>query len=93
MSLSGTDLMARFSGSAASASSFVAGYWSAVLIFLAPYLHFLFLGALDASLAHLPVVLYLRFRKFSIFPEYDIEAEADHAEAYKCKCREKNFHP
>ena len=59
---------------AAPASSFVAGHGIAVLVFLAPEFHFLFLGALDAALAHLDIVLYLRFRKFSVLPEDDVEA-------------------
>ena len=58
----------------------------AVRAFLAPYFHFLFLGALDAPLAHLPVVLDLGLRELAVLPEDDVEAQADDAEAYKYKC-------
>ena len=66
--------MASLSGSAASASSFIAGHGFAVGTFLAPYFHFFFFGALDASFAHLPVVLYLSFRELAVLPEDDVEA-------------------
>ena len=75
--------MASFSGSATSASSFIAGYRIAVHVLLAPKLHLLFLGAFDASLAHFHIVLYLGFRKFSVLPEDDVEAHPEYAQAYE----------
>ena len=45
----------------------------------APYLHLFLFGALDAPLTHFPVVLDLCFRKLSVLPEYDVEAQAEHA--------------
>ena len=69
-------------GSAAAAPSFAA-FGFAVRTFLAPDLYFFFFGALDASLAHLSVVLNLCLRKLSIFPEDNVEAQADYAQAYK----------
>ena len=38
---------------------------------------------LDASLTHLPVVLNLSLREFSVLPENDVEAQAENAECYK----------
>ena len=67
-------LVADVTGTAAPASAVVAGYGSAVLVFLTPKLYFLFLCALDTALAHLDIVLYLRLRKLSVLPEDDIEA-------------------
>ena len=70
-----------------SASSFVAGYGVAVLVFFTPNPYFLFLGTLDAPFAHLLVVLDLGFRKFSVLPEDDVETKAEDAkrdEDYGC---------
>ena len=73
-------LMTSFSRSTTSASAFVAGDRVAVLVLLAPKFYFFFLCALDASLAHLLVVLYLRLRELSVLPEDDVEAKAEYAE-------------
>ena len=80
MSLSGTEyLVTSFTRSAASTSSFIAGYRVAVLVLLAPKFHFLFLGALDAPLAHLLVVLDLSLRELAVLPEDDVEAKSEYA--------------
>ncbi len=60
-------------GTAGRAAAFVAG-GRAVRVLLAPKFHFLLLGALYAPLAHFLIVLNLCFRKFSVLPEYDVEA-------------------
>ena len=70
-------LMAYVSRAAASAPAFVAGYGIAVLVLFAPKFHFFLLGALDASLAHLLVVLDLSLRKLTVLPEDDIETETE----------------
>ena len=85
MSLSGTDNPACSSAAVASATS-TASFRAcrfAVRAFLAPKFYFIFFGALDSSLAHLPVVLDLCFRKLSVLPEDDVEAQAEDAESYK----------
>ena len=69
-------------GSARRASA-IAALRLAVRTLLAPNLYFFFFSALDASLAHLPVVLNLGFREFSVFPEDDVEAQAKDAERHK----------
>ena len=74
-------------------TSTFAAFRFAVRAFLAPYFHFLFLGALDTPLAHLSIVLDLGLRELAVFPEDDVKTQADDAEAYKYKCREKYFHP
>ena len=78
---------------AATAATVFAALRFAVGAFLAPKFYFIFFCALDAPLAHLPVVFNLGFRKLSVLPEDDIETESDDAEAYKYQCREKYFHP
>ena len=88
MSLSGTEyLVTSFARSTISTSAFIAGYRVAVLVLLAPKFHFFFLGALDASLAHLLVVLDLCFRELSVLPEDDVEAKSEYAERYKHQSR------
>ena len=84
--------MACLARSAASASSVVAGYGIAVLVFLAPKFYFFFLRAFDTSLAHLLVVLYLRLRELSVLPEDDVEAESEHAKRYQYQCCYEYFH-
>ena len=84
--------MADVTGTAAPASAVVAGYGSAVLVFLTPKLYFLFLCALDTALAHLDNVLYLRLRKLSDLPEDDIEAETEYSKPDKSQSCYKNFH-
>ncbi len=80
MSLSGTEyLVTSFTRTTTSTSSFIAGYRVAVLVLLAPKFHFLFLGALDASLAHLLVVLDLSLRELAVLPEDDVEAKSEYA--------------
>ena len=69
-------------GATRTAASFVAG-WCAIRVFLAPKLYFIFLGAFDAPLAHFLVVFNLSLRKFSVFPEDYIEAQAENAQSYK----------
>ena len=85
--------MTSFSRSTTSASAFVAGDRVAVLVLLAPKFYLFFLCALDASLAHLLVVLYLRFRELAVLPEDYVEAEAEYAKRDKYKCCKKDFHP
>ena len=84
--------MASFTRSTTSTSSFVAGDRVAVLVLLAPKLYLVLLGALDASLAHLDIVLYLGLRKLSVLPEDDVEAESEYAESDKNQCSKQNFH-
>ena len=76
----------------ASTAAFVAGDRVAVLVLLAPQLYLFFLGALDTSLAHLDIVLYLGLRKLSVLPEDDVEAESEYAESYKDQGCKQNFH-
>ena len=78
--------MADVTGTAAPASAVVAGYGSAVLVFLTPKLYFLFLCALDTALAHLPVVFNLCLRKLSVLPEDYVEAQTENAKAYENNC-------
>ena len=77
---------------AARAPAFIAGYRVAVLVLLAPKLYLFFLGALDAPLAHLDIVLYLSLRELSVFPEDDVEAKPEHAEPYKYQGCNQNLH-
>ena len=84
--------MASFSGSATSASSFIAGYRIAVHVLLAPKLHLLFLGAFDASLAHFLVVLDLCLRKLSVLPENDVEAQTEYAKRHEDDRCDYYFH-
>ena len=75
--------MASLAGTATSASSVIAGHGVAVLVFLAPKFYFFLLGTLDASLAHLLVVLDLCLRKLSVLPEDDVEAKTEDAKSYE----------
>ena len=93
MSLSGTVLSAIATRTATCASSFIAGYRVAVLVFLAPKFYFIFLRTLDASLAHLPVVFNLSLRKLSVLPEDDVEAKSEYAEPDKYQSCKKYLHP
>ena len=77
--------------SATSASSFGA-LRLAVRAFLAPHFYFIFLGALDASFPHFPVVLYLRIRKLTVLSEYDVETQADDAESNEQQGCKKYLH-
>ena len=83
---------ACFTRTAAPASSFVAGYGVAVGVFLAPKFHFFFLGALYSSLTHLLVVLDLGFREMTVFPEDDVEAEAEYAKCDQGQCSDEDLH-
>ena len=94
MSLSGTEyLVTSFARSTTSTSALITGDGIAVLILLAPKFHLFFLGALDAPLAHLLVVLYLCFRELAVLPEDDVEAKAEYAERYKHQSCKKYLHP
>ena len=73
MSLSGTEYLVTISTRSATCTAPVSADRIAVLVLLAPKFYFFFLCALDASLAHLLVVLYLRFRELAVLPEYDVE--------------------
>ena len=84
--------MTSFSRSTTSAPAFVAGDRVAVLVLLAPKFYFFFLCALDASLAHLHVVLYLGLRELAVLPEDDVEAESEHAECHQHQCSYEYFH-
>ena len=77
---------------AATAATVFAALRFAVGTFLAPKFYFIFFCALDAPLAHLPVILDLGLRKLSVLPEDDVETEPDYAEAHKYKCCKKYFH-
>ena len=79
--------MTSFARPATSASAFIAGNRIAVLVLLAPKSYLFFLRALDASLAHLLVVLDLCFRELTVFPEDDVEAKSEYAERYKNQSR------
>ena len=83
--------VAVISGTAASATSVSAGR-RAVSSFLAPHLYLILLGALDASLAHLLVVLDLSLRKLSVFPEDDVEAKSEYAESDKNYGSKQDLH-
>ena len=65
-------------GAARRATTF-ATFRLSVRAFLAPYLHFFFLGALDASLAHFQIVLYFGLRELAVFPEDYVETESEYA--------------
>ena len=84
--------MASIPGTATSASSVTAGYRLSVLVLLAPYFYFFFLRALDAPLAHLSVVLDLRFRELSVLPEDDVETQSEYAERDQKKSCKKYLH-
>ena len=84
--------MASLVGTAARTSALIAGDGIAVLVLLAPQFYFILLGTLDASLAHFPVVLYLCFRKLSVLPEDDVEAQAEYAKCDKNDCCKKYLH-
>ena len=79
--------MTSFSRSTTSTSAFVAGDRVAVLVLLAPKFYFFFLCALDASLAHLLIVLDLSLRELSVLPENDVEAQTEYAKSDKYQCR------
>ena len=69
--------------SAARTAAFVTCNRVSVLVLLAPKLYFILLCALDASLAHLDVVLDLSLRELAVLPEDDVEAQSEDAESYK----------
>ena len=79
-------LMTVASRSAASTTTFVACDRIAILILLAPKLDFILLSALDASFAHLDVVLDLSLRELAVLPEDDVEAKSEHAKSDKYNC-------
>ena len=79
-------------GAAASASAFITSHWVSVLVLLSPKLDLILLGALDSSLAHLYVLLYLRLGKFPVFPEDDVEAHSENAQGNKYQSSNKYFH-
>ena len=70
--------MAVISGTATSAPAFSAGSRT-VGTFLAPHLYLILLGALDAPLAHLLIVLNLSLRELAVLPEDDVETESEYA--------------
>ena len=78
--------------SSATAAPSFAAFGFAVRTFLAPNLYFFFLGALDASLAHLSVVLDLGLRELAVLPEDDVETESEYAKAHQNKCCNEYFH-
>ena len=94
MSLSGTDnpLSPLVTVASATCASSVRAQRFAVRAFLAPYFYFFFLRTHDAPLAHLSVVLDLRFRELSVLPEDDVEAQAEYAECYKYQSSYKYIH-
>ena len=77
---------------AASTSAFIASDRVAVPVFLAPKLYLILLGALDAPLAHLDIILDLCFRKLSVLPEDDVEAQSEYAESDQDQCGKQDFH-
>ena len=76
----------------ARASAFIASHGVPVLVFLSPELYFILFGALDSSLAHLHVLLYLRLGKFPVLPEDDVEAHSENAQGNKYQSSNKYFH-
>ena len=66
-------------GVAATCTASVTADRVAVLVLLAPKSDFFFLGALDASLAHLLVVFYLSLRELAVLPEDDVETKPEYA--------------
>ena len=84
--------MTSFPRSTTSAPAFVAGDRVAVLVLLAPKFYLFFLCALDASLAHLLVVLYLRLRELAVLPEDDVEAQTEYAERNQHQSGNEYFH-
>ena len=77
--------------SAAAAATFAARRF-AVWAFLTPKFNFIFFGTFYTSLAQLPVVFNLSFRKFSVLSEDDVEAQAEDTESYKYQSCNKNIH-
>ena len=74
--------MAINSGTAARASAFIARYWSAVRVLLAPQLYFIFFSTFDTPLAHLDVVLDFSFRELAVLSENDIETQDEENPTY-----------
>ena len=83
MGVQGVRLTARSGVSTTSAAAFITSNRVTVLVLLAPKFHFFFLGALDAPLAHLLVVLDLCLRELAVLPEDDVEAKSEYAQRYK----------
>ena len=79
-------------GVAATCAPALVTHRCAVRVLPAPQLYFLFLGALDASLAHLDIVLYFGLRELSVLPEDDVEAHAEDTERDKDQCCNEYFH-
>ena len=80
-------------GRAATCTSTLAAFSrGAVGVLLSPKLYFLFLGALDASLAHLQVVFDLCLRELSVLSEDDVETQSENAQTYKNQSCKQNFH-
>ena len=84
--------MASLVGTAARTSALITGDGIAVLVLLAPQFYFILLGALDASLAHLDVVLDLCFRELTVLPEDDVEAQSEDAQSDKHYGSKQDLH-
>ena len=79
-------------GVAATCAPALVTHRCAVRVLPAPQLYFLFLGALDASLAHLDIVLYLGLRELSVLSEDDVETQSENAQTYTNQSCKQNFH-
>ena len=73
-------------------SAFVTSHRVSVLVLLSPKLDLILFCALDASLAHLDVLLYLGLGEFPVLPEDDVEAHAEDAQGNKNQSSNKYFH-
>ena len=67
--------------SAARTTAFVTSNRVSILVLLPPKLYLVFFGALDASFAHLDIVLDFSFRELSVLPENDVEAQTKDAKS------------
>ena len=81
MSLSGTEYLVTISTRSATCTAPVSADRIAVLVLLAPKFYLFFLGALDAPLAHLDIILDLSLRELAVLPENDIEAQTENTQS------------
>lgn len=61
-------------------------------VLLSPKFLLFNLGTLDTTFAHLQVVFNFSVREFSIFSEYDVEAEQEHTQANYNYTEQNKFH-
>ena len=79
-------LVAVYARTTTCTSSFVAGCWRSVRVFLAPKLYFIFFCTLDTSFAHLLIVFNLSFWELSVLSENDVETKSEYAQSDKYQC-------